>query len=148
MSSAHDRARVRGVAYQLKGSERDTKRIRLMFSAHAKRSVDGSSLCFGQVFGQADDRPASSAASSGGFHALSGVLEQRRLPDSSFAADDQCAAAKGKAIGKLVQELQLGISSDQISNCLRPSRGGHGPSIGNVACWFAGYSCGGCQSSR
>ncbi len=61
-------------------------------------------------------------ASASGPDALSGVLEQRRLTDSSLAADDQYAAATGKAIGELVQELQLGISSDQVSNCLRPSR--------------------------
>ena len=117
-------ASVRGVTHKLKGGKRDAKWIRLEFSAHAERGVERSSLGFRQVFGQPDDgmqelvqsgegelslrfdANRGQDAAAPGADALSGALQQRRLADPRFAADDQrSAGVVGKPIDEFVEEL-------------------------------------------
>ena len=143
-------ARVRSVTHKLEGGQRDAKRsgssspltpnvasiARRCASDRCSASPDDGvqePVQPGEWRAQPQIRPnRGEDTAAPGAQAHSGALQQRRLADARLAADEQRSADIGKAIDKFVEAFSLGFASDEVSNCLCPSRGAHEPGIGNV----------------
>jgi len=73
----------------------------------------------------ADGRQDARAHSSG---SLAGAIQQRRLADTRFAAEDQRSATIIKATEERVHELRLGIAPDEVE-VVGQDRSDHRPTV-------------------